>query len=425
MEILLAELREALTERGLAPDHAELATMGVGIACLLVLAWLGNFVAKRVILRVVSAVVERSRFEWDDALLKAGVFTRLSHLAPAMVLNAFGPDVLGETPEVLAGVKAAVSIYLILIWLGVLFALLNGVLAIAEEKGHAARMPVKGIAQAAKLVAALLGLILVLSTVLDKSPVYLLSCLGALTAVLLLVFRDAILGFVAGIMISANQMVRIGDWIEMPKTGADGNVIDISLTTVKVQNFDKTITAIPAYSLISDSFKNWRGMKEAGGRRIKRAINIDLRSVGFADEAMLARWHRIDLLKDYLDEKQQEVDEENQESGTDLSILGNGRRLTNIGTFRAYCVAYLRAHPRIRQDLTFLVRQLSPTEHGLPLEIYVFANDTIWANYEGIQADIFDHLLSVVGEFDLRVFQQPSGADVQAAAAALTPRSGS
>ena len=245
--------------------------------------------------------------------------------------------------------------------------------------------------------------------------------MGALTAVLLLVFRDAILGFVAGIMISVNNIVRVGDWIEMSKAGADGDVIDVSLTTVKVQNWDKTITTIPTYDLISDSFRNWRGMKDSGGRRIKRPLYLDVQSIRFADEELIKRWEKIDLLKDYLKKKREEIQKANEERGTDLTILGNGRRITNAGTFRAYCVAYLKAHPQIHQDMTFLVRQLAPTEHGLPIEIYVFSKDQVWANYEAIQADIFDHLLSVIGEFDLHIFQKPSGLDMQSMVGRLAP----
>src|SRR5690606_15999136 len=203
---------------------------------------------------------------------------------------------------------------------------------------------------------------------------------------------------------------------------ADGDVIDVSLTTVKVQNWDKTITTIPSYDLIAGSFKNWRGMFESGGRRIKRALNIDMQSIRFADEALIERWSKFDLLKDYLRIKQEEIDKFNKEKGTDLTILGNGRRITNLGTFRAYCIAYLKAHPHIHQNMTFLVRQLAPTEHGLPLEIYVFTNDTRWAYYEGIQADIFDHLTAVIDQFDLRIYQQPSGRDVQAALSQLSQR---
>ncbi len=404
-----------LSARGFPPDMAALAALASGIVVLAALAWLVNAIAKGVILRAVSVLVKRTPFHWDDAMLEAGVFTRLSHLAPAMAINAFGDDLLGHSPRVLAGMGSAVDIYLALIWLGVFYAILNAVMLAGERSGHAARMPVKGFVQAIKLVATLITLILMLSIVLGRSPVYLLSGLGALTAVLLLVFRDAILGFVAGIMISVNNMVRVGDWIEMEKAGADGDVIDVSLTTVKVQNWDKTITTIPTYALISDSFKNWRGMSESGGRRIKRAINLDLGSIHFADDAAIARWEKIALLKDYLQEKRTEVAQWNRERDEDLAVVGNGRRVTNVGTFRAYCVAYLRAHPQIHRDLTFLVRQLDPTAYGLPLEIYVFTTDIRWANYEAIQSDIFDHLLSVVGEFDLKVYQQPSGRDVQAA----------
>jgi miniconductance mechanosensitive channel len=413
MESFVVMIREWFGEQGLAVEYASWAATAVGVVALGLIAWIANFVAKKVILRVVSLVVKRTSFQWDDVMLECGVFTRLSHVAPAMAINAFGPDVLGHSPEVLANVHAAVNIYLTFIWVVVLFAVLDAVQKLCEQAGHGERMPVKGFVQAVKLVASLLALILVMATVLDKSPFYLLSGLGALTAVLLLVFKDAILGFVAGIMISVNQMVRIGDWIEMSKAGADGFVIDVSLTTVKVQNWDRTITTIPTYTLISDSFKNWRGMFESGGRRIKRALHIDMRTVRFADEALLAKWRRMDLLKEYLASKQAEIDADNAKKGTDLSILGNGRRISNLGTFRAYCIAYLKAHPQIHQDMTFLVRQLAPTEHGMPIEIYVFTKDTRWAFYEGIQADVFDHLIAVCGEFGLKVFQSPSGSDVQ------------
>jgi len=368
-------------------------------------------------------VVKRSKVTWDDALLDSGVFTRLSHLAPSLVINTFGPGVLGGTPRVLAGVNGAVTIYLILIWLSVLFALLNAIQMIAEKKERNKGMPIKGFTQAIKLVATVVSLIFVLAVLLGKSPVYLFSGLGALTAVLLLVFKDAILGFVAGIQISADNMVRVGDWIEMPKAGADGDVIDVSLTTVKVQNWDKTITTIPTYSLISDSFKNWRGMSEMGGRRIKRSINFDISSIKFADEAQLERWSKIGHVKEHLARKQKEILADNQKLGDEASVLGNGRRLTNMGTFRAYCLAYLKSHQDIHQDMTLLVRQLQPTEHGLPLEIYVFVNNTAWAYYEGVQSDLFDHMLSVTKVFDLKVFQDPSGADVIAGVAALKEKS--
>jgi miniconductance mechanosensitive channel len=230
----------------------------------------------------------------------------------------------------------------------------------------------------------------------------------------MLIFKDSILGLVAGIQLSTNQMLHIGDWIEMPKYGADGDVIDISLTTLKVQNWDKTITTIPTYALISDYFKNWRGMSESGGRRIKRSINIDVTSIKFCTQEMLDKFKRFKCIREYVERKLEEIDTHNTSEGVDESDLVNGRHLTNIGTFRAYVAAYLRSHPRVHQGMTFLVRHLQPTAEGLPIQIYIFSNDQAWANYEAIQADIFDHILAVVPEFELRVFQNPTGADFQA-----------
>ncbi len=415
MTPLIQWMVQRLQEAGISPANAQILGDGCGVLMVVMLAWLGNFIAKRIILETVKTVVKHTRFTWDDVLLETGVFTRLSHIIPALIINTFGDDVLGATPEVAAFVSNAVSIYLIFIWLGVFYALLDAVQRGLERKTTDRGMPIKGFMQALKLVATIISVVFVLALLLDKSPIYIFSGLGAATAVMLLIFRDAILGFVAGIMISVNDIARVGDWIEMPKAGADGDVIDVSLTTVKVRNWDKTITSIPAYSLISESFKNWRGMKETGGRRIKRALNIDMGSIRFADEEQLQRWSKISHVREHLARKRKEIAEDNEKLGDEANVLGNGRRLTNVGTFRAYCVAYLKSHPNISQDLTFLVRQLAPNEHGLPIEIYVFVNDTNWAFYEGVQSDVFDHLLAVAGVFDLRVFQTPSGFDVQSA----------
>jgi miniconductance mechanosensitive channel len=253
--------------------------------------------------------------------------------------------------------------------------------------------------------------VFIISILLDKTPVYLLSGVGALAAVMMLVFRDSILGFVAGIQLAANKMVSVGDWIEMPKYGADGDVLEVALTTVKVQNWDKTITTIPTYALISESFKNWRGMDESGGRRNKRPVSIDMSSIRFCDEEMLGRFEKIQYISEYIEKKKNELKEFNQSMSVDMASLANGRRMTNIGTFRAYVQSYLQNHPEINQNMTFLIRQLPSTENGLPIEIYVFSRDKVWANYEAIQADIFDHVLAVVPEFDLRVYQNPTGAD--------------
>ncbi len=411
----LTYFSDFLLDRGLSPESAAMLTLGAGLGLLAIMAWAANWVAKRIILRAATGLIRRSSATWDDILIETGVFTRLSHLAPALIVHAFGDDVFGGAPAIRSWINGLVTVYLIVIGLAVLSATLNSILLVAAKNPAGARLPLKGFVQAVKLVAFIVGGIFILSVLFGKTPVFFLSGLGALTAVLMLIFKDAILGFVAGIQISVNQMVQIGDWIEMPKAGADGFVIDVSLTTVKVSNWDKTITTIPTYALISESFKNWRGMQASGGRRIKRAIYIDLQTVGFATEEDLSHWRKFRLLQSYLDAKLAEIAEESARLPEDLGVLGNGRRLTNIGTFRAYCTAYLRAHPHIHQTMTFLVRQLQPTEHGLPLEIYVFVSDVRWAIYEGVQADIFDHLLAVMPQFGLSVFQRPAGQDMRAA----------
>jgi len=300
---------------------------------------------------------------------------------------------------------------MIIIMMLVLDSLLNTVEDIYQTFRASKEIPIKGFIQVLKLVLYFVAAIFVISILLNKTPVYLLSGIGALAAVMLLVFKDSILGFVAGIQLAANRMVSVGDWIEMPKYGADGDVLEVALTTVKVQNWDKTITTIPTYALISESFKNWRGMSESGGRRIKRSVNIDMSSIRFCDGEMLERFGKIQYISEYIETKKHELEEFNQATKVDNASLVNGRRMTNIGTFRAYVKAYLQNHPMINKDMTFLIRQLPPTEYGLPIEIYVFSKDKVWANYEAIQADIFDHILAVVPEFDLHVYQNPTGAD--------------
>ncbi|GAB1489958.1 mechanosensitive ion channel family protein [Opitutaceae bacterium] len=411
MQGLIELIQRSLIEHQLDPDLSSLAARGIGFLVLVLLAWMADLLAKRIILRAITGLIRRTTTTWDNAMLEAGVFTRLCHFLPALVFQVFGSDVLGETPKMLLLLDTLVTLYLIFAAMMVVSATINAIQVIVSRGKLGSRVPLKGFAQGIKLVAALIGGIYMLSVLLNKSPVYIFSGMGALTAVLLLIFKDALLGFVAGIQISVNQMVQIGDWIEMPKAGADGFVIDVSLTTVKVQNWDKTITTIPTYALISESFKNWRGMFESGGRRIKRAIHIDLQTITFATETMLERWRRMRLLRPYLAEKLAEIEKENQQLNEELGVLGNGRRLTNLGTFRAYCIAYLRSHAGINQDMLLIVRQLAPTEHGLPLELYTFTRDVRWVVHESVQADIFDHLLAIVPQFDLRVFQQPSGAD--------------
>ena len=404
----------------LAEGLAAWLARACAILLLVALAWLANALAKGIVLKAVRAVARRTKTKFGEALLEVRFFHRLSHLAPAIVVKVAAPWLFAGSATLTGLSEVVVNVYLVVIGLFVFDSFLDACLTVYQNFDIAQRLPLVGITQAVKIVVNALGVIFVLSVLFDKSPLYFLSGLGALTAVLLLVFKDAILGLVAGVQLSVNDLVREGDWIEAPKYGADGDVIEVGLTSIKVRNWDKTITSIPPHALVSDSFKNWRGMSESGGRRIKRSILLDLRSVRFVDDDLLHRLRKIELLQDYLKDKESDLAAYNKKANPDLSEPANGRRLTNVGTFRAYCLAYLRSNEKIHQQgMTFLVRQLAPSEKGLPIEIYVFVNDVAWVNYEGVQADLFDHLIASLERFDLRPFQLPTGADL----ASLSPPS--
>lgn len=396
------------------PKSISLDVMSVLVlAAILALAYIVDIIVKRVMLRIVGIFVKKSAVTWDDILLEHNVFGRLAHLVPAILIYSLIHLVYPDSPRFISFIRGAAFLYIVFFSILALYSFLDALRSIYRQYDVSKQFPLKGVVQAVKVLLFIIGLVLLLSAVTDKTPLYLLSGLGAFTAILLLIFKDAILGLVAGIQLSANDMVKEGDWIEMSQFGADGDVVDVSLTTVKVRNWDKTITSIPAYALVSSSFRNWRGMQESGGRRIKRSLYIDMTSIRFCDEEMIERFSKIQYISEYIDKKKEELARWNRDKHVDSAGLVNRRRLTNVGTFRAYVTAYLRNHPKIRQDMTFLVRQLQPTDHGLPLEIYVFSGDQVWANYESIQADIFDHLLAIVPEFDLRIFQSPSGADLR------------
>jgi miniconductance mechanosensitive channel len=394
-------------------DLATTALTQLGAALIIVLlSVIVNWVAKRILLAGLRRIIRATTVTWDDVFLEAHIFDRLSHLAPAMVIYFLGPLAFAGQPAFVTFAQRIALVYMLVMGMLVIDAFLNALVNLYRRTEISRHKPIKGYVQVIKLIVYLALGIVIFSTLLGRSPLVMLSGLGAMTAVLLLVFKDTILAFVASIQISANDMVRPGDWISMPKYGADGDVIDLTLNTIKVQNWDKTVTTIPTYALISDSFKNWRGMEESGGRRIKRALHIDMNTIRFMDTEDLKRFKSFRLLADYIAAKEGDLAETNTAPGDD--VPANSRRLTNIGTFRAYVVAYLRVHPMVHDGMTFLVRQLAPSENGLPLEIYVFSRDQEWANYEGIQSDIFDHVLAVVPEFGLRVFQRPSGVDFQA-----------
>ncbi|MBD03479.1 MAG: mechanosensitive ion channel protein MscS [Gemmatimonadetes bacterium] len=379
----------------------------VRAVAVLILAWVSNVVTRQVLVHWIGGLIRTTRTRVDDVLLQRDVLRRMALLAPVIVLY-YGADAL---PGDQALVRQAVSATLMLVLLLITGAMINAFQELSNDFASASEVPIKSYAQIVKLVVYILGGLMTVAVLTGRSPWVLLSGVGALMAVIILVFRETILNIVASVTITANRLVRVGDWIEAPAFGADGDVIDIALHTVKVQNWDKTITTIPTYKLVETSFKNWRGMSESGGRRIKRAIYIDMSTIRLCDQKMLERFERFELLSDDLRARRAEVERYNEEKGVNTEELINGRRLTNVGTFRVYVAAYLRKHPKIHQDLTFLIRQLAPTPKGLPIEIYVFTNDIEWANYEGIQADIFDHLLAVVPMFELRVFQEPTGAD--------------
>jgi miniconductance mechanosensitive channel len=392
------------------------AVTTLGLALLFLVALAADVVAKRRLMRGLRRITRSTTSDWDDALLESGFFPRLAHLIPALVIY-FGLQMIPGLSETIVRLGINVTLaYMVLMGSLAASAALTTANSVYERLPIAKERPLKGFLQVAKIVIFALAAVLIVAVLIDRSPVLLLSGLGAMTAVLILVFKDTILSLVASVQLTSHDMIRVGDWIEMPSCNADGDVVDIALHTVKVQNWDKTITTIPTHKLIAESFKNWRGMSLSGGRRIKRNLHIDLSSIRFLTDAEIERFERFKLLEDYIARKEKELAEYNEAVGE--SENANLRRLTNVGTFRAYVFNYLKHHPKIHDGMTLLVRQLQPGPQGLPLEIYAFTNVTDWSIYEDIQSDIFDHLMAIIGEFGLRVYQAPSGEDLTAIGAA-------
>ena len=382
---------------------------------LVLVALLADLVAKRQLVRLVRRITRRTTYTWDDALVKHGVFGRFAKLLPALVFY-FGLDLVPGLPDgvVVVGENLAISYGLLMLSLAT-GALLSAINTAYENYPKARERPIKGFLQVVKIAVFAVTGVLIIATLMERSPVLLLSGLGAMTAVLSLVFKDTILALLASVQLTSLDMVRVGDWIEMPQCNADGDVVDVGLHSVRVQNWDKTFTTIPTHRLIVDSFKNWRGMGESGGRRIKRDLRIDINSVRFLTGDETDRFKRFALLTDYIDRKLEDLAADNADLGKANENV-NLRKLTNIGTFRAYIFNYLKHHPKIHEDMTLIVRQLQPGPTGLPLEIYAFTNVTEWSVYEDIQADIFDHLLAIAGEFGLSMYQEPAGRDLSALA---------
>ena len=405
-------------------------SLAVAVAVLAVVAWAAGWVSTRILHRVISGVTSRTRATWDDRLIERGVFRRLAGVVPAVaVYLGIGPALgvdggavdVPPSEELLVllwtGVRRLAAAYIAFAVVRAFQSFLDAVNDIYTESYAEARSrPIKGYLQVATLVAYLAAGVVIVAVLAGRSPVVFLSGLGALAAVLMLVFRDTILSLVASIQIASNDMIRIGDWVSVPQAGSDGEVIDIALHTVKVQNWDKTISTIPTSKFITESFKNWRGMSESGGRRIKRSLRLDMNSVRFLTEDEIGELSRRELLRDYMRESVAAITRYNEEKAAGSpGVIPEIRRLTNLGTFRVYVQKYLEAHPKTHKDMTLLTRQLAPGPEGVPIEVYCFSNDTAWANYEGFQGDIFDHLIAILPEFGLRAFQAPGGVDFRKA----------
>lgn len=413
MEKVTGFIEEILLSWGFNQSWADDLTSGIILIVILAIAFLGDAICRHVIMNVVARLVKKTKATWDDVVFDRKVMIHISHLVAPIILYLLLPLAI-TNPSLLSFVQRICMIYIIAVFLRFISSLLTAIFNVYSEREQFRDRPLKGLLQTIQVILFFVGGIIIVSILIDKSPMVLLTGLGASAAVLMLVFKDSIMGFVSGIQLSANNMLRVGDWIEMPKYGADGSVIEVTLNTVKVRNWDNTITTIPPYALVSDSFQNWRGMQESGGRRVKRSINIDMNSVKFCTPEMLAKYRKIRILKDYVEETEKVIENYNEEHGIDNSVLVNGRRQTNLGVFRAYLTNYLKNLPAVNQNLTCMVRQLQPTDKGIPLELYFFSAIKDWVPYEGVQADVFDHVLAVIPEFDLHVFQNPTGDDFRA-----------
>jgi miniconductance mechanosensitive channel len=385
----------------------------VSAALLLFAAWLILFVVRSFVVRNAARLITRGKSGLTAAFERRRVLHHLALLVPVLIIRAGLPFIPGLPDAVTTIVQRVLAVLVIAITARAIADIINAFGDVYAGTARAKERPLKGYLQAIILVLYLVTAVIIVATLIDRSPTLILGGLGAASAVLLLIFSDTILSLVASMQLTSNDLIRVGDWIEMPQMNADGDVVEINLNTVKVQNWDKTFTVISAHMFLNNSYRNWRGMQESGGRRIKRSIMLDMSSIRFLTETEIGDLKRFDLLAGYLSDKEAELQEYNRQADAGPDDLVNARRLTNVGTFRAYVTNYLLSNPLIHKDMTFLVRQLAPTAEGLPLELYVFTTDVRWAYYEGVQADVFDHLLAILPEFGLRVFQNPSGADMR------------
>lgn len=398
---------------GITSTASDALDRWVAFALVLLAAVLFDLLLRWGIVRGVRKVVERTRAKWDDTLFSVAVLNRMCHIMSAILLAVVLPVIFEEKSLGRIVVMRMMQIYIVITVFRFVDALLYAAFHIAAARPAWQNKPIKGLRQTAQGIALLICAIMIISILLDKSPAILLTGLGASAAVLMLIFRDSILGFVSGIQLAANDMLKVGDWISVPKYGADGNVEEVSLTTVKIRNWDNTIVMLPPYLLTTDSFTNWHAMQLSGGRRVMRSVSIDMTSVRFCTPEMLDHYRTIDLLRDYVDQTEQRIETYNAAHGIKPGERKiNGLHQTNLGVFRAYLVRYLQNEVPVNKDMTLMVRQLQPTETGLPMQLYFFTDTVVWVDYEGIQSDVFDHVLAVIPEFGLRVYQNPSGSDI-------------
>lgn len=380
----------------------------ITVALLLICA-IVNFIIKHVILKLIAKFIRNNNFKWDDILLESKVFSRIALIVPGVIIYLFAPFYNN-----FQGIIQRVAITYVLIVISMAFkSLLDSLDTIYRHNPASKERPIKGLLQIIEIAIYIIIGIAIISILIDKNPIYLLSGLGAVTAVVSFIFKDIIIGFISGIQLAWNDMLRIGDWVEMPKYGADGDVVDITLYSVKIQNWDKTISTIPTSAFITDSFKNWRGMQDYGGRRVSRSFLIDMSTIKVCSDEMIEKFKKIELISKYVEEREQEIDKYNKDNNINTNLSINGRQLTNLGVFRVYLTNYLKNRVQTLEGSITMVRQLAPSENGIPLNLYLFIADTRWVNYESMQADIFDHILAVVDFFELRIFQNPTGYDIK------------
>lgn len=405
---IVDKIYELLLEWGVSPSLASALDEVISVSLLFLIAYLANLFARLIVYRFVVHFVKFTSNKWDDIFIDHNVVKHLVKIIPGIILHMAAPIAL-RSELAIEFLQRGAQIFIVIALLQAISAAAKALTTIFSNSSEYANKPMKVVFQIVTVLAYFVGGIIILSIIINTSFTSLFAAMGASMAILMLIFKDSILGFVAGWQLSVNDMLRPGDWITVPKYGADGDVEEISLYSVKVRNFDKTITTIPPYSLVSESFQNWRGMQESEGRRVKRSVIIDMSTIKFCTPEMLARFKKISYLENYLESTSKEIEKYNKENNFDNSILVNGRRQTNIGVFRAYLNEYLLRHPQVNKNIVCMVRQLQPTEKGIPVELYFFISDKNWVNYENIQSDIFDHVLAIVNQFDLKIFQYPSG----------------